>query len=86
MGTYTITDPEADLWLNNFKNKSAVLKRAVREFRDRHYEGVYFTEDEMLRDKKKYERMLKRSREKLDKINKLLEEQNTSTQDKQTNK
>ena len=74
MAIVNIYDTELWEWLTNFPNKSDVVREALREYKARHYDGVYFSEEEAIRDKKKYEKQLTEAKEKLEKINKLLKE------------
>lgn len=74
MGIVNIYDTELWEWLTNFPNKSDVVRESLHEYKARHYDGVYFSEKEAMRDKKKYEKQLAQAKEKLVKINKLLKE------------
>lgn len=70
--TVHVGDAELSLWLENFPNRSELMRQALREFKARHYDGVYFNKQEALDDKEKYEKQLKEAKDKLEKINKLL--------------
>lgn len=79
MGVVHIGDLELWEWLGNFPNRSAKVHEALREYKLRHYDGVYFSEKEVMRDKKKYENQFAEAKEKLDKIKKLLKEKENET-------
>lgn len=68
----SILDTELEAWLNTYKNKSKIIREAVREYKQRHFEGVYFTKKEVLKDIEKHEKNLQEAEMNLPKLKKLL--------------
>lgn len=72
MANFNIYDTEIEEWLKNFPNKSKMLRQAVIEFKQRHYENIYFRREEIEHDiirlenkATKLKRMLKELDEKI---------------------
>ena len=74
MSIIHLNEIELEKFLANFGNKTEIVREAVREYKQRHYDGVYFSKEEMLEDIIKYEKQLKESKEKLELLKKLLED------------
>jgi hypothetical protein len=72
VSTVSLNDGELIVWLNNFPNKSKIVKQALREYKWRHYDGKYFTLEEVKMDQAKYQKKYDKIVKKLEKINNLI--------------
>lgn len=60
-----LTEIEIERFLANFPNKTKIVKRAVMEYKQRHYGGVYFSKEEMIDDVKKFKNQIMEEHDKI---------------------
>lgn len=74
MASVLVNDPELELWLNNFPNKASTVRKALREYRLRHFEGHYFTIKEIEIDINNRKMKIEKAKKEIKNLEKLLEE------------